>query len=305
VSDNLVPLLQLFCEIDPPAVSRQWIERHDRKAQIELLISKGALIPTTNAEELVCDACDEQHWICPDQINAKVCRGFCPTSGTFEFSSRLLQRFAMSDAWVTATIASTLSIKPRVLERDTAAFHIGRAKIGPYACEIFFGRRLFDRNRFDAGISVIRRKAGNSPVILLTTTRSESLPGAYPSRCAIIAVEDVLIISRRAARLNEAPILAALQGWDRFTESGGIGFRFSFGFRSCVFGSKQYDFTDKQARVIEALYRAREQGFRGLHQDEIRAAAETNQRVAQLFAGHRAYRSLIKHDGAGRYWLDI
>jgi hypothetical protein len=115
----------------------------------------------------------------------------------------------------------------------------------------------------------------------------------------------VLTISRRTISLNDAPIFAALRGRDRFVEEDGIGVRFSAGFRSCLYGDQQFTFTDKQALAVEALYDNWKQGLSGLTQVELKAAASTNQRMAQLFAAHPAYRTLIKHGGSGRYWLDI
>jgi len=43
----------------------------------------------------------------------------------------------------------------------------------------------------------------------------------------------------------------------------------------------------------------------GLHQDELKGQAQTNQRMAQLFSGNGAYGALIKNDGSGLYWLDL
>lgn len=43
--------------------------------------------------------------------------------------------------------------------------------------------------------------------------------------------------------------------------------------------------------------------FRGFI--KIQGAANTSQRVGQLFAGHPAYGILIKHDSLGYYWLAL
>jgi len=42
-----------------------------------------------------------------------------------------------------------------------------------------------------------------------------------------------------------------------------------------------------------------------MHQTEVQGAADTNRRVAQLFEGHPAYGTLIKHDGNGYYELNL
>jgi hypothetical protein len=44
---------------------------------------------------------------------------------------------------------------------------------------------------------------------------------------------------------------------------------------------------------------ARKDGLPGLHQDELKGEAQTNQRMIQLFSGNGAYGTLIKNDGRG------
>ena len=116
-------------------------------------------------------------------------------------------------------------------------------------------------------------------------------------------LDDVLSISGAEISLDEGPFHAALRGPDRISGDV-IGYSFSLGYRSAVFGDQTYSFTDKQALVVEALDQARRSGNPRLHQTEIKGAANTNQRVVQLFAGHPAYGALIKGDGHGYYWLD-
>jgi hypothetical protein len=182
---------------------------------------------------------------------------------------------------------------------------IGRTRFGPYACELFFGRRLFERIRFAETKRTISGLVGKVPAILLTTTPADLIPGESPPRCAIVALENVLHISVTQVSLDEGPFYAALRGSDHRFRAEGIGFVFSPGFRSAVVGDQEYSFTDKQALVVEALYDAWRNGSRRLHQTEIQGTAKTNQRIGQLFRGHPAYDSLIKHDGAGHYWLDL
>jgi hypothetical protein len=139
----------------------------------------------------------------------------------------------------------------------------------------------------------------------LTTTAPELIPGEPLSRCAIIPLDDVLKITPSGTTIDEEPIHAALRGKSPRFVGNGIGFVFSPGFRSAVVGDQEYTFADKQALVVEALYDAWQNGSRRLHQTEIQGTADTNQRIGQLFRGHPAYDSLIKHDGAGYYWLDL
>lgn len=304
MNESLTPLLQFLCELDPPEVSRQWIDRHEFKESIEALISKGALVQVANADVIVCKACDRQHWVMPESTGTGCCRGYCPINGFYHFSAKQLQRFAVDNAWIASTIGSTLALRPKGVDGSPPILSIGRTKFGPYSCEVFFGSRLYDRARFETAMAVIKERAGAGPAILLTSTRTTLLPGKWPERCAIIVAENVLLISPDKILLNEVPILAALRGPVPLHGGGGIGFRFSPGFRSCLYGHQTFQFSATQALVVEALYCAREQGLPSLHQNELRGQAETNQRMVQLFYRHPAYGTLIRHDGSGYYRLD-
>ena len=88
--------------------------------------------------------------------------------------------------------------------------------------------------------------------------------------------------------------------------TGGVGYVFSGGFRSAVVGDKSFQFTKKQAAVIEALYEARASGLHRLHQDEAAAKADSNQRIVQIFRDNKeAYDALIGSDNQGYYWLKL
>jgi hypothetical protein len=306
MSENLTTLLQLLCEIDPPEISRQWIDQHELRDSVEALIEEGALVPVENADSIVCEFCDEQHWIPAEYLGPGHCRGLCPDSGFHSFSPNLLERFAVDDVWIVGGLATTLSLRPRkTLFSGSSVFHVGRARFGPYDCEIFFGRRLHDRSRFENGMATLQEKIGGGIGVLLTSTRLDLLPGSPPERCAIMMAEDVLTISRGKVCLDQAAILAALREPTRLPKGGGVGFRYSLGFRACVYGGQQFRFSDKQALAIEALYDARKDGLQGLHQKELKGRVDTSQRMTQLFYKHPAYGTLIKNDGSGLYWLDL
>jgi len=100
------------------------------------------------------------------------------------------------------------------------------------------------------------------------------------------------------------PIFSALRGPDPRTGVGGVGFAFTPGFRTVRWGKQLFELTDKQALAIEAMHESWFNGLR-LHQTEIQGAADTPQRMTELFRGHPAYGTLILHDDSGRYWLDL
>jgi hypothetical protein len=80
---------------------------------------------------------------------------------------------------------------------------------------------------------------------------------------------------------------------------------FSSGFRSAVVGDQKYEFTKKQAEVVEVLFEAFESGLHKMHQDEIMGSVDSSQRIGQLFHGHPAYGTLISGDHNGYYWLAL
>jgi hypothetical protein len=308
MSDDLTPVLQLLCEIDPPQLSSQWIERHKLRASIESLLSEGALVPCENVGSVLCTMCDDPHWVVPEHLGAGQHRGFCPINGYHTLPSKLLQSFAVSDAWIVDEVVAALGMDRknwRSGEALPAAISIGRARFGPYTCEVFFGRRLSDRLRLEAAIAAVTEKAGQGPAILLTSTRKQFLSGPVADQCAVIELNSVLTIARGKTWINEAPILMALRGPTPLPRGDGIGFRHSPGFRACAFGHEQFQFSGKQARAVELLHDAWKQGLSGLHQDELMGGVDTSQRMSQLFYGHPAYRKLIKVDKNGFYYLNL
>ena len=133
----------------------------------------------------------------------------------------------------------------------------------------------------------------------------EAIIAALKFKLPIMMAEDVLTISCGKIWLDQAAVLATLREPTRLPKDGGIGFCFSVGFRSCVYGGRQFQFSDKQARAVEALHKARKEGLPGLQQSELKGLVNTSQRMAQLFAKNAAYGTLIKNDGNGLYSLDL
>lgn len=163
---------------------------------------------------------------------------------------------------------------------------------------------LSDKSRFKATRDTILRMSGNSPAVLVTSTPDDLIPGDPPPRCAILQLDTVLCIDHGRGRLEEDPFYAALRGPSR-QRGDAIGYSFSPGYRSAIFGNQEFSFTNKQAQVIEALHKAWRTGPKKLHQREIQGAVDSAQRVVHLFRGHPAHGTLIKYDGDGYYWLDL
>lgn len=304
---SLVALWQQLCEIDPPEISRQWIDRHELRDSIEALISCGALVPAENASLVLCERCDDEHWIIPEYAGPAQYRAFCAITGYHHLSPEALRCFAVDDSWIVSCIAAALGIRSAKsqVDRPQSLLCLGRARVGPYPCELFFGRRLHDRSRLESALALVAAKAGSGPTILLTSTKPQFLSGPVPERCAVIGIENVLTIARGKVSFDEAPILAALRGPARSPPEGGIGFCHSFGFGICLYGSETFRFSKKQAFAVEVLYDAWKKGFPGVEQHELLGQIETNQRIVQLFHRHPAYGTLIQNDGKGLYWLNL
>lgn len=307
-SSNLVSVLCSLCEMEPPEVTGQGIEESANRNALATLFELGALLHVGNSESALCFGCDHPHSIAVEYAGDGQYRGYCADTGYQPFRPEDIRRLAVAEDWIVQAIRSSLSLNPgghSVQAASSAVSRIGRVRFGSYPCELFFGRRLFERARFDEAKRTIAGAIGKAPAILLTTTPSDLIPGEPPPRCAIVALEDVLTVTTGQVSLDDGPFYAALRGGDHRFHADGVGFVFSPGFRSAVFGDLDYSFSDKQAQVVEALYEAWRTGNPRLHQTEIQGKAHTSQRVGQVFAGHPAYGALIKYDGAGYYWLDL
>jgi hypothetical protein len=305
--DKLVRVFSSLCELDPPEVLGQGIEISADRDAFRALVEVGALVHVGNTESVICFGCDEPHPIAVEFAGNGGYRGYCADSGYQAIQPSHLMNYSVDEDWLVRALRSGLGIGRRGSREAprSVAGPIGRARFAPYVCEFFFGRRLSERARFDDAKRTLAGLIGKIPAILLTTTPRDLIPGDPPPRCAIVAIDDVLQISVTDMSLDDGPIYAALRGRDHAFEGSGVGFVFSSGFRSGKVGDQEYNFTDKQALVIEALLEARHIGLPRSHQTEILGKANTSQRVGQLFAGHPAYGTLIKHDGKGNYWLDL
>jgi hypothetical protein len=305
---SLVPALCSLCELDPPEITGQGIQASADRAAFTALAELGALVHVGNSESVLCFGCDRPHSMTVEYVGEGQYRGYCANSGYQSVKSKDIRRLMVCDDWIVLAVRSSLRIgaDPRNIATTAVMLtSIGRVRFGPYPCEFFFGRRLFERARFEEAGRTVAKLVGKAPTILLTSTPRDLIPGEPPPRAAFIALEDVLQVTADNTSFNEEPVLAALRGGDRRFQSDGIGFAFSPGFRSAVFKDQEYSFSDKQAQVIEVLYEAWRSGVGRLHQTEIQGQANTSQRVGQLFAAHPAYGVLIKHNGAGYYWLDL
>jgi hypothetical protein len=304
---NLISVLRPLCECDPPEISWQAIAESELRGEFETLVNMGALLQADNNDSILCLACDQPHTIDIEYTGNGTYRAYCPDSGFQDVPPELLRRFAVSIVWIGQSLASSVALPFRSdphMPANAPITRIGRTRFGPYPCELFIACRLADKVRFDDAMRQVSARSGNTPAIVLTTTQLDLVPGEPPACCALLQLDEVLQLCSGKLCLDDGPIWAALRGQQHPVRSGGIGFDFSPGFRSARFGNTSYQFSDKQALAVEAMYEAWRRGLT-LHQTEIQGAADTPQRVGQLFAGHAAYGVLIKSPGEGFYTLDL
>lgn len=303
----MVSALAVLAEIDPAEISWQSVEEDHRRSAFEALANLGALVQTANSDTVLCLACDRPHIVAIEYAGDGRYRAYCPDNGYQQVEARSLQRLAVDERWIAASIAAALGLKPKQSTGQAAGclVPIGRTRFGPYACTLFFARRLSEKVRFEEVKRLVPAHTGTAPAIVVTSTPLALIPGEPPRRCAFVSLQDVFSISSDKLSVDEGPFMAALRGSDHRFSSGAIGFIFSPGFRSAVVGDQEYSFTDKQALAIEALYEAWQKGVGRLHKDEVQGVVDTSQRVGQLFRGNPAYGTLIKYDSSGYYWLDL
>jgi hypothetical protein len=300
-----ISVLCSLCEADPPEVSWQGIIESENGAELEELVGLGALVQVDINDAVLCLACDEPHAVGVEHLGGGVYRGYCPIAGFQSVHASLLRRYAVDLNWVAAAIGSVLGLKAAALSPPFPIIaKIGRVRFGPYLCQLFVTSRLASKERFQEVERTVSELAAEMPVIVLTTTPTILIPGKPPARCALLQIEDVLVCPSGSLLLNEEPIYAALRGPTRNVQAPGIGYSFSPGYRSARIGDNHYEFTDKQALAIEALYIAWGQGL-SLHQSEIQGAADTTRRVGQLFGLNPAYGTLIISSGKGLYTLAL
>lgn len=299
-----IRVLCSLCEAEPPEISWQGIVESENRTELEELVDTGALVQIGIAEAVLCLACDEPHDIAVEYLGGATYQAYCPMAGLQSIEAKLLRRCAVDLNWPATAIGSAVGLKTASSGQIPIVANIGRARFGPYACQLLFASRLTIRERFHEVESKVGELVAKLPAIVFTTTPQQLIPEIPPARCAFLQLEDVLVCTSGKLELNEEPIYAALRGPATNIQAPGIGYSFSLGYRSAWVGDQYYEFTDKQALAIEALHLAWKEGL-PLHQSEIQGVADTNQRVGQLFANNPAYRTLIKLTGNGYYTLAL
>jgi len=287
-------------------LSRQFIDMSSARSAIERLIAMKALVQAGSARSILCLACDEPHSVAVEQGDRQGrFRAYCPDTGFQTVAPAILRTYRVDPSWLVNTIRHHFGLSQvEVRSEMEPIIRIGRVWVERYPVLLFLGTRLAARSRFTDAMKRVEEVKGNTPAIVLTSTNPEVIPGDLPARTALIQIADVLDVDRPKP-VVEDPMIAALRGPGRRAKVGPIGYVFASDFRSATIGDVQYAFTDRKARVVEVLFEAWQAGNPKVHQKTLQAQAGFSSRVGQIFADHAAYGTLIRHDKAGHYWLDL
>jgi hypothetical protein len=305
---SILKLLEQVCEEEPPSFQWQHLRGGEQVPMLNSILALGVLRHTGNANSIWCMACDSVHSV-PVEFRGKgIYRAYCQDVGYFEVNPEDLRVLELDLAALTALIGRGLGIPPLISAEEIlpqVLYRVGSPKFGPYRTRVYFARCLDRVSYFTQVHTALEQHRDRTPVILVSTTPWQRIHRELPARHALVSLSDVAELSGQRLKFNEDAFLTKLRGEDFTFRAGGIGYVFSSGFRSAVVGDQEYQFTKKQAEVIEILFGAFKLSLHKTHQDEIMGRVDSSQRIGQLFHGHPAYGTLILRDSHGYYWLAL
>ena len=305
---NPLAVLIRLCDEEPLRFPSQALEVVGDAQSIQLLIGAGLLVEAGNSQWVRCTACDEHHELAVEHLGRGRYRGYCHEAGFVRVPAECLRTWTVDLRHLADLLARNLGIRRRELPEeviDDHLFYLGSQRIHSYRTRLFLGRRLDDPGVFEQVSQALEKRYDGGPTILLATTDWRQVQRALPSRHALVSLQDACSWLGREFRVDENVLLQRLRGHDPRFHAGGIGYVFSPGFRSAVVGDQKYQFTKKQAEVVEVLFGAFTSGLGKMHQDEVMGMVDSSQRIGQLFQGNPAYGTLIMNDSQGYYWLSL
>ena len=301
-------LLERLSEDEPSSFQWQHLREAEEVSNLEVLLALRMLRHTDNASSIWCTNCDSNHSVAVEFRGNGVYRAYCQDVGFFGVDPKDLRVLELDVAALVDLIARGLGIPSRIPTEEIVPrllYRLGVQRFGPYLTRLYFARCLDRTSCFDRAHSALVQHRDRTPVILVSTTSWQRIHHELPARHALVSLSDVADLRGQRLTFNDDAFLARLRGSDGAFQEGSIGYRFSPGFRSAVVGDQEYEFTKKQAEVVEILFEAVKAGLRKVHQDEIKGLVNTNQRVGQLFRDHPAYGTLIQGDDQAFYWLNL
>jgi hypothetical protein len=303
---GILKLVEQLCEEEPPSFQWQHLRGSEQILMLDRILALGVLRHASNANSIWCTACDSVHSVAVELRGNGTYRAYCRDVGYFEVHPEDLRVLELDLAALTALIGRGLGIPPLISAEEIlprVLYRVGSPRFGPYRTRVYFARCLDRVGHFAQMYSALEQHRDRAPVILVSTTPWQRIHRDLPARHALVSLSDVAELRGQRLKFNEDAFLTKLRGEDSAFRTGGIGYVFSSGFRSAVVGDQKYEFTKKQAEVVEMLFEAFGSGLHKIHQDEVMGRLNSSQRIGQLFKSHPAYGPLIVGDSHGYYWL--
>jgi hypothetical protein len=305
---SILKLVEQLCEEEPPSFQWQHLHGSEQIPMLDRIWALGVLRHASNANSIWCTACDCVHSVAVEFCGKGTYRAYCRDVGYFEVNPEDLRVLELDLSALTALIGRGLGI-PRLISAEEVVarllYRVGSPKFGSYRTRVYFARCLDRMGCFAQVYSALEQHRDRAPVILVSTTPWQRIHRQLPARHALVLLSDVAELRGQRLKFSEDAFLTKLRGEEVAIRAGGIGYVFSPGCRSAVVGDREYQFTKKQAEVVEVLFEAFQSGLHKMHQDEIMGRVDSGQRIGQLFHGHPAYGTLITSDSHGYYGLAL
>lgn len=306
-------MIDLICDLleqPEPVISKGsplWNARH---GDVERLRELGALKQSDPVRTIGCPACDEHHFVRVEYTEGGAFRAYCYNEGYLRIDADDLTVLQADIPWMINALREGINVPARSTAEEVVPKHLwflGEQRIKAYRTRFYFGRRLTDLASIEQAGAALAAVLVTMPTLLLASSSCSGLLARLPKRHAVVFLPDACRMADAGVVVDEEVLLAALRADDRVVAgTGGVGYVFSAGFRSAVVGDRSFKFTKKQAAIIEALYEGYRSGLERIHRDEAAAAADSNQRIVQIFRDNKeAYDQLIGSDDQGYYWLKL
>ncbi len=287
-----------ICEQGNPAITYDAVDRSNK--QIENLIKLKAFI------------IGKKYWLEDedgeyiDIVHQDNQPGYFNKNNQFvAISHNALCIYKLDFKWMIKAISNNLEIAkcyPAEIIIDNIFWRIGTIKLRT-ATPVFFARTINHKNNFETIYKALLNRNGISKGIILTTSALPPLGYNLPSNHQIVSLRDCLIHDSNNFHIDKNIIKAAIEiKAESLMQQEG----FTTGYRAAYFKGVNYNFSKKQAAVIEAL----DKHGGKINKYELLAEANSEQYdVYRVFRDNRgklhpAWNVIVKNDGKGNYWLE-
>ncbi len=287
-----------ICEQGNPAITYDSIDNGNK--QIENLIKLKAFI------------IDKKYWLEDedgeyiDIVHQNNQPGYFNKNNQFvAISHNALCSYKLDFNWMIKAIVNNLELiklYPSEMIIDTVLWRIGTIKLGT-TIPIFFARTISHKNNFANIYQALLNRRGISKGIILTTSSLPPPGYILPGNHQFVSLRDCLVHDNNNFDIDKNIIRTAI---GIKTELVRQQEGFSSGYRAAYFKGVNYNFSKKQAAVIEAL----DKHGGKINKYELLAEANSEQYdVYRVFRDNRgklhpAWNVIVKNDGKGNYWLE-